>query len=282
MKSCDQFDRFLQEKLPKSDFRHHCESCVECRQALELDHRLLDLAAGLRRPHQAPAAVVWHRVAERTIGAAHGSAAAAKSEEGEAQTAPRQPSADTGPKPPAQDPKLADSGDELTPPGLSSVHPGDSPAASGSKSANTRRQPDGSVADWTGMLSAVRSQPLWRIAALLFLALAGLLYYRQQQPLPVKGLLAEKALQRVEAAEADYLSAIAGLEAAVTPQLTALPPDLASLYRARLEAVDAQILRCREALAVNPANAHIRRYLLAALHDKQETLRSIKAAAVAA
>jgi hypothetical protein len=47
------------------------------------------------------------------------------------------------------------------------------------------------------------------------------------------------------------------------------------LYRDRLETIDAQIARCQEALAENPSNAHIRRYLLAALQDKKETLREL-------
>ena len=302
MKSCDQFDRYLREKLPESGFRRHCESCAECRQAFELDRRLLELAAGLRWPDQAPAAAVWQRVIERTARTASSRAAAAISGGGVENAAPDLKPVETGdelrlpgqkPAPPGDesrysDLKPAETGDEVTPPGLKLTAPGAESGVPGvelglpgARRADSRRQSGVSAAGWPGMLSAAHMRPLWRIAALLFLALAGFLYYRQQQPLPVKGLLAEKALQRVEAAEADYLQAIAGLEAAAGPRLTALPPDLASLYRTRLEAIDAQIIRCREALAANPANAHIRRYLLAALQDKKETLRSITAAAIA-
>ena len=323
MKSCDQFDRYLREKLPESGFRRHCESCAECRQAFELDRRLLELAAGLRWPDQAPAAAVWQRVIERTARTASSRAAAAISGGGVENAAPDLKPVETGdelrlpgqkPAPPGDEPappgdesrysdlkpappgdesrysdlKPAETGDEVTPPGLKLTAPGAESGVPGvelglpgARRADSRRQSGVSAAGWPGMLSAAHMRPLWRIAALLFLALAGFLYYRQQQPLPVKGLLAEKALQRVEAAEADYLQAIAGLEAAAGPRLTALPPDLASLYRTRLEAIDAQIIRCREALAANPANAHIRRYLLAALQDKKETLRSITAAAIA-
>jgi len=47
------------------------------------------------------------------------------------------------------------------------------------------------------------------------------------------------------------------------------------LYREKLETIDAQIERCQEALAANPANAHIRRYLLAALQDKKAALADL-------
>jgi predicted metal-dependent hydrolase len=51
--------------------------------------------------------------------------------------------------------------------------------------------------------------------------------------------------------------------------------ELEFLYRERLEVIDAQIAKCREAVAANPANAHIRRYLMAALQDKKETLAEV-------
>jgi hypothetical protein len=49
-----------------------------------------------------------------------------------------------------------------------------------------------------------------------------------------------------------------------------------ALYRERLETIDAQIERCRRALELNPASAHIRRYMLAALQDKTLTLIQIR------
>ena len=51
--------------------------------------------------------------------------------------------------------------------------------------------------------------------------------------------------------------------------------DFVFLYRTRLETIDAQIVQCREALALNPANAHIRRYLIAALKEKKDTLAEV-------
>jgi len=57
--------------------------------------------------------------------------------------------------------------------------------------------------------------------------------------------------------------------------MAGLDLELDSLYRDRLGTIDAQIARCREALKSNPANAHIRRYLMAALRDKRETLTEV-------
>ena len=51
--------------------------------------------------------------------------------------------------------------------------------------------------------------------------------------------------------------------------------ELALLYRDKIATIDTQIDRCLRALHGNPANTHIRRYLLLALRDKRETLEEI-------
>jgi hypothetical protein len=86
------------------------------------------------------------------------------------------------------------------------------------------------------------------------------------------GLLARRALARVELKEREYTEAIGALEKLAGPKIEAMDLQMMSLYRDKLAAIDAQIERCREALASNPANAHIRSYLLAALRDKRQTL----------
>ena len=58
-------------------------------------------------------------------------------------------------------------------------------------------------------------------------------------------------------------------------KMESLDLNLALLYRDKLETIDSQIERCKDALQDNPANTHIRRYLLAALDDKKQTLREI-------
>jgi len=92
---------------------------------------------------------------------------------------------------------------------------------------------------------------------------------------PSSGLLARKALARVELKEQEYLKAIQELEKQVLPKMADLDLKLVFIYRDRLETIDAQIEQCREALASNPANAHIRRYLMMALQDKKETLYEV-------
>jgi tetratricopeptide (TPR) repeat protein len=115
-------------------------------------------------------------------------------------------------------------------------------------------------------------------AAALILAAAGLALYfglRKHPPSSPSGILSRSALARVERTEKEYLKAIEALEKQAQPEMAGLDLELIFLYRDRLETVDAQIKRCREALESNPANAHIRRYLMAALHDKRETLAEV-------
>jgi hypothetical protein len=116
---------------------------------------------------------------------------------------------------------------------------------------------------------------LLRMAAVLFVAVGiGSYFLLKPQPSDSR-LLAGAALEQVEKKESEYAAAIAKLEAVALPQMAKLDIDLMLLYRDRLETIDAQILRCKEALAANPANAHIRRYLLAALQDKKDTLKEL-------
>ncbi len=121
----------------------------------------------------------------------------------------------------------------------------------------------------------------WRLlrlapAAAVLLAVVGIgLYLGLKSSAPPSGLLARKALARVEQKEHEYMKAIEDLEKQVLPHMADLNLDLVFLYRTRLETIDAQIEQCREALALNPANAHIRQYLMAALRDKKETLAEV-------
>jgi len=120
-----------------------------------------------------------------------------------------------------------------------------------------------------------RSWAIWRIAAVLLVA-AGLGAYFLFKPQPNESrLLAGAALEQVEKKEREYAAAIAELERTALPQMAKLDIELMLLYRDRLETIEAQIVRCKETLATNPGNAHIRRYLLAALQDKKETLREL-------
>jgi hypothetical protein len=122
----------------------------------------------------------------------------------------------------------------------------------------------------------------WILAPASALALAALgaaVFFALRSTPPAAGpepkFLAASALAQVELKEKEYVQAIDALESRALPKLESLNFELMALYRDRLETIDAQIERCREALDTNPANAHIRRYMLAALQDKQETLAQI-------
>jgi len=112
------------------------------------------------------------------------------------------------------------------------------------------------------------------------LVLAGIVlgfFFGLKQRVTPSGILAGEALQKIELKERQYVQAIDELEKKARPKMAAMELEMVSLYRDKLETIDAQIRRCRAALASNPANAHIRRYLLAALQDKRQTLAELLA-----
>jgi hypothetical protein len=117
------------------------------------------------------------------------------------------------------------------------------------------------------------------VAALALVAVGVAAWFLFIRPSPGtgSGLMADAALARVETEEREYAAAIHDLEAKAEPKLAEMDFSLMALYRDRLETIDAQIERCREAIGRNPWNAHIRKYMLAALQDKKETLGLILA-----
>jgi hypothetical protein len=130
-------------------------------------------------------------------------------------------------------------------------------------------------------LSPESPYPGWRLlrllpaAAVILLVVVIGLYLFIEHGAGKSGLLADSTLARVEKKESEYVKAIEGLEQIVMPRMAEMNLELTLLYRDKLETIDDQIEQCREALALNPANAHIRRYMLAALQDKKQTLREI-------
>ncbi len=91
----------------------------------------------------------------------------------------------------------------------------------------------------------------------------------------VSSLYSPAALEKVRDREREYVAAIEELEQSADAQLGEMDLDLKLLYRDKIQTIDTQIARCLEALHNNPANTHIRRYLLLALQDKRETLQEI-------
>ena len=130
-------------------------------------------------------------------------------------------------------------------------------------------------------LSPEMRRPRWRLlrllpaAAVVLLLVAIGLYFLIEPGTQKSGLLADSALARVENKENEYVRAIEELEQLVLSRMANMDLELTLLYRDKLETIDEQIKQCREALAENPANAHIRRYMLAALQDKKQTLTEI-------
>ncbi len=123
-----------------------------------------------------------------------------------------------------------------------------------------------------GIPFPARSFALYAAAAVLLIAVALGIYYWLFQEKHEPGLLTETALKKVESKEQEYIKAIEELEKQALPRMAHMNIELMLLYRDRLETIDDQIKRCRESLSENPANSHIRRYMLAALQDKKETL----------
>lgn len=120
-----------------------------------------------------------------------------------------------------------------------------------------------------------RIYSILRVAAVIVVAVSLGVYFWPKAKTGESRLLAQSALQKVEKQEKAYIEAIEELEERVIPKMAQMDVELALLYRDRLETIDSQIDRCKEALNANPANAHIRRYMLAALEDKKETLKEL-------
>jgi len=110
-------------------------------------------------------------------------------------------------------------------------------------------------------------------AALLILGLLGIRLFLN--PAPPSGILARNALAKIEVKEKEYRDAIDALERQARPKIAAMDLQIMSLYKDKLATINAQIDKCRDALTLNPANAYIQRYLLAALQDKEQTLADV-------
>jgi hypothetical protein len=124
---------------------------------------------------------------------------------------------------------------------------------------------------WPGNPAFARTAGVAALA-LVAVGLGAWLVFLRPSPRSASGLMADAALARVETEEREYAAAIEELEAKAGPKLAEMDFSLMALYRDRLETIDSQIERCREAIGRNPWNAHIRKYMLAALQDKKDTL----------
>jgi antitoxin component HigA of HigAB toxin-antitoxin module len=87
--------------------------------------------------------------------------------------------------------------------------------------------------------------------------------------------LKNSAVNDVERAEEAYQKAIDKLDAQAQPQLKDQATPLMASYREKLLVLDNAIAELREEAGQNPANAHLRRQLLAMYQEKQETLQEV-------
>jgi hypothetical protein len=92
---------------------------------------------------------------------------------------------------------------------------------------------------------------------------------------PEQVLLKDKAITDVERAEAAYQKAIDKLDAQARPELESAATPLMASYREKLLVLDNAIEELRAEAGQNPANAHLRRQLLAMYQEKQETLQEV-------
>jgi hypothetical protein len=87
--------------------------------------------------------------------------------------------------------------------------------------------------------------------------------------------LKNSAVNEVERAEVEYRKAIDKLDAQTKPYLETAGTPLLASYREKLLVLDNAIDELRAEAGQNPANAHLRRQLLAMYQEKQETLQEI-------
>jgi hypothetical protein len=132
---------------------------------------------------------------------------------------------------------------------------------------NTKRRKNNIIQMWL-------RPKVWLSAAAVFLIMLSAVVFYFYGGSSNK-VLSDGALVRVEFTEQNYMDAIHEMEQQATPIMAEMDTELMLLYRDKLETIDTQINRCREAIKKNPGNAHIRRYMLAALQDKKATLKEI-------
>lgn len=119
----------------------------------------------------------------------------------------------------------------------------------------------------------------WQTAAamLVLVAVTGVAWiiFRSGPGVHSQGFLNNSAVSEVERAEAAYQKAIDKLEVQAKPQLDPAGTPLMASYREKLLVLDNAIDELRAEAGQNPANAHLRRQLLAIYQEKQDTLQEI-------
>ncbi len=124
-------------------------------------------------------------------------------------------------------------------------------------------------------LLAIKHKTWLSVAALLILSFSLLMISFYSTPNLDSKILSTTAVRKVELTEKSYVEAIELLEEQAESNMAQIDTELRFLYRDKLTTIETQITQCREAISKNPGNAHIRKYMLAALQDKKNTLNEI-------
>ncbi len=132
--------------------------------------------------------------------------------------------------------------------------------------------------------SWLRLLPAAAIVALFAIATAGLWVFRNsggREPLATPWqttkdpLLTERAVDEVEAAEQSYLASIERLSKLAEPRLASSTSPVMMNYREKLSLLDSAIADLQSGIEQNRYNTHLRRELLAAYREKQQTLQNL-------
>ncbi len=132
--------------------------------------------------------------------------------------------------------------------------------------------------------SWLRFLPAGAMVALFAIATAGLWVFRNsggRDPLASRWettrdpILADVAVDAVEAAEKGYVESIDKLSRMAAPRLQAASSPIALNYREKLAVLDSAIADLKSSIEQNRYNTHLRRELLAVYRAKQETLQEL-------
>ncbi len=130
----------------------------------------------------------------------------------------------------------------------------------------------------------LRFLPAGALVALFAIATAGLWVFRNsggRDPLASRWettrdpILADAAVDEVEAAEKGYVESIEKLSRLAAPRLQAASSPIALNYREKLAVLDSAIADLKSSIEENRYNTHLRRELLTVYRAKQEALQDL-------